>query len=85
MYAIRIKRRAQRAWERLPETDFQAIGQALDELTRNARPKGAERLRVADLWRIRQGDYRVVYSIYDPEKLIIVRRIGHRREIYRSL
>jgi len=85
LYAIRIKRRAQRAWERLPETDFQAIRQALDELTQNVRPRGAEKLTVADLWRIRRGDYRIVYSIYDSEKLIIVRRIGHRREIYRSL
>ena len=85
MYAIRIKRRAQRAWERLPETDFQAIRQALDELTQNPRPKGAVKLAVADLWRIRRGDYRIVYSIYDSEKLIIVRRIGHRSEIYRSL
>jgi mRNA interferase RelE/StbE len=85
LYTIRIKRRAQRAWERLRETDFQAILQALDELTKNARPRGAEKLKVADLWRIRRGDYRIVYSIYDSEKLIIVRRIGHRREIYRSL
>ena len=85
MYTIRIKRRAQRAWERLPETDIRAIRQALDKLTQNARPRGAEKLTVADLWRIRQGDYRIVYSIYDSEKLIIVRRIGHRSEIYRSL
>ena len=84
MYTIKIKRRAQRAWEKLPETDFRAILQALDELAKNARPGGAEKLKVADLWRIRLGDYRIVYSIYDSEKLIIVRRIGHRQEIYQS-
>ena len=85
MYAIRIKRRAQRAWEKLPEADFQAILRAIDGLKQNARPRGAEKLKVADLWRIRQEDYRIVYSIYDSEKLIIIRRTGHRREIYRSL
>ncbi|MFH1169168.1 MAG: type II toxin-antitoxin system RelE/ParE family toxin [Chloroflexota bacterium] len=85
MYEVRIKRRAQRAWKRLPEKDFQVILRALRGLEENARPRGAEKLALADLWRIRQGDYRIVYSIYDSEKLIIVRRIGHRREIYRSL
>ena len=69
----------------MPETDFKAIRQALEELAQDARPRGAEKLSVADLWRIRRGDYRIVCSIYDSEKLIIVRRIGHRREIYRAL
>ena len=85
MYEIRIKPRAQRAWNRLPETDYQAIGQAINGLIQNARPKGSEKLKGSDFWRIRRGDYRIVYSIYDSEKLVIVRRFGHRREIYRSL
>lgn len=85
MYNLKVKRRAQRAWERLPKDDFQAVSRVLGDLAQNPRPKGAEKLKTTELWRIRCGDYRIVYSIYDSQKLVIVRRIGHRREVYRSI
>ncbi len=71
--------------DRLQKQDSDRIHRALDGLMQNARPIGIEKLTGTELWRIRQGDYRIVYSINDSEKLIIVRRIGHRREIYRGL
>jgi len=85
MYKIEIRRRAQRALDRLPKTDFQAVVQAIKELAQTPRPRGVEKVKSTGLWRIRQGDYRVTYSIDDNQHLVTVVRIGHRREVYRSL
>ena len=85
MYKIELRRRAQRALDRLPKDDFGAVLDALKGLGNTPRPKGVEKIKSAGLWRIRQGDYRIVYSIDDSQKSVTVLRIGHRREIYRSL
>jgi mRNA interferase RelE/StbE len=85
MYQIELRRRAQRALDRLPKSDFQAVVEAIKELTRAPRPKGVEKVKSTGLWRIRQGDYRIIYGIDDSQQLVTVVRIGHRREIYRSL
>jgi len=85
MYKIELRRRAQRALDRLPKTDFQAVIQAIKDLAQTPRPGGIEKVKSAGLWRIRQGDYRIIYAIDDNEHLVTVVRVGHRREIYRSL
>ena len=85
MYKVEIRRRAQRALDRLPKTDFQAVVQAIKELVQAPRPRGIEKVKTTGLWRIRQGDYRIIYAIDDNEQLVTVVRVGHRREIYRSL
>jgi mRNA interferase RelE/StbE len=85
MYKIELRRRAQRALDKLPKADFDAVVGATNELAQTPRPRGIEKVKTTGLWRIRQGDYRIVYAIDDSQKLITVVRIGHRREIYRSL
>lgn len=85
MYKIELKRRPQQSLDRLPKSDFEAIISAVRELAQMPRPKGVEKIKGAGLWRIRQGDYRIVYSIDDRQKTVTILRIGHRREIYRSL
>jgi mRNA interferase RelE/StbE len=85
MYDIEIRRKAQSSLDKLPAKDFCAIIDAIKNLANSPRPKGIEKIKNAGLWRIRHGDYRIVYSIDDDKKLIIILRIGHRREIYRSL
>lgn len=85
MYKIELRRRAQRALDRLPKTDFQTVVEALKELAQTPRPRGVEKVKSTGLWRIRQGDYRIIYAISDDQQLVTVVRIGHRREIYRSL
>jgi mRNA interferase RelE/StbE len=85
MYKIELRRRAQRALDRLPKTDFQAVVEAMKELAQTPRPRGVEKVKSTGLWRIRQGDYRIIYSIDDNQYLVTIVRIGHRREIYRSL
>ncbi len=85
MYQIELRRRAQRVLDRLPKSDFQAVVQAIKELVQTPRPRGVEKVKGTGLWRIRQGDYRIIYSINDNQQLVIVVRIGHRKEVYRSL
>ncbi|MBL7166633.1 MAG: type II toxin-antitoxin system RelE/ParE family toxin [Dehalococcoidales bacterium] len=85
MYKVEVRRRVQRALDKLPKTDFQAVVQAIKDLAQTPRPRGIEKVKSTGLWRIRQGDYRIVYAIDDKESLVIIVRVGHRREIYRSL
>jgi len=85
MYKIELRRRAQRALDRLPKTDFQAVVEAMKELAQTPRPRGIEKVKSTGLWRVRQGDYRIIFAIDDNQQLVTVVRIGHRREIYRSL
>ncbi len=85
MYKIELRRRAQRALDKLPKTDFRAIVEAIRELAQTPRPRGVEKVKSTGLWRIRQGDYRIIYAIDDNRQIIIIVRVGHRREIYRSL
>ncbi len=85
MYKIELRRKAQRSLDRLPKGDFDAVLDAVKGLANSPRPKGVEKIKSAGLWRIRQGDYRIVYSVDDGQKTVTVLRIGHRREIYRSL
>ena len=85
MYKIELRRRAQRALDKLPKTDFQAVVEAIKGLAQTPRPRGVEKVKSTGLWRIRQGDYRIIYAIDDNRQVIIIVRVGHRREIYRSL
>ena len=85
MYKIELRRKAQRSLDKLPKDDFEVVLDAVKGLANSPGPRGVEKIRSAGLWRIRQGDYRIVYSIDDGQKTVTVLRIGHRREIYRSL
>ena len=85
MYRIEVRRRAQRALDKLPKADFQAVIEAIKDLAGTPRPRGIEKVKTSGLWRIRQGDYRIVYAIDDKESLVTIVRVGHRREIYRAL
>lgn len=85
MYKIDVRPRAQRSLDKLPESDFQAVIEAIRNLAEAPRPRGIEKVKTTGLWRIRQGDYRIIYTIDDKARFVTVVRVGHRREIYRSL
>ncbi|MDD5701197.1 MAG: type II toxin-antitoxin system RelE/ParE family toxin [Dehalococcoidales bacterium] len=85
MYRVDLRRQAQKSLDKLPKSDFQAVIEAIKSLAQMPRPRGIEKVKSTGLWRIRQGDYRIVYAIDDNEKLVTVVRVGHRREIYRAL
>ncbi|AHB13817.1 type II toxin-antitoxin system RelE/ParE family toxin [Dehalococcoides mccartyi] len=85
MYRIDLRRKAQQDLDKLPKKDFEAVIETIKELANTPRPKGIEKLKGLGLWRVRQGDYRIVYNIDDKQSLVIIVRIGNRRDIYRSI
>lgn len=85
MYRVDLRRQAQRALNKLPKSDFEAVIESIKSLAQTPRPRGIEKVKSTGLWRIRQGDFRIIYVINDNEHLVTIVRVGHRREIYRSL
>ena len=84
-YKIFIKKSATRELEGLAKKDLRMVLERIGTLGENPRPAGAEKLAGVELWRIRQGDYRIVYSIEDDALTIWVVKVGHRREVYRKI
>jgi len=84
-YEIRFKPSAAKELARLPREVQRRVAPAIDALAANARPPGAEKLAGEDAWRIRVGDYRIVYAIEDRVLVILVLHIGNRRDVYRRL
>jgi mRNA interferase RelE/StbE len=83
-YTVRMDTRTRKALDRLPDDTHGRIVRKLDALEENPRPMGVEKLTGAeDLYRVRVGDWRIVYAIRDRELVVIVIRIGHRRDVYR--
>lgn len=65
--------------------DRQRIVRRIEALAEDQRPPGCEKLSGYDRYRLRQGRYRIVYEVRDDEVLVVVVKIGHRRDIYRAL
>lgn len=86
MYRIEISQRAAKEIRRLPKPQLRLITRRIDALRINPRPEGAIILRGhAEMYRIRQGNYRVVYSIKDEVLTVLILKIGHRKDVYKRL
>ena len=83
-YEIEYTGAAARELRQLERRDRVRILDAVDRLAGDPRPPGCTRLTGVDAWRIRVGDYRVIYEIADSKLLVTVVRVGHRREVYRA-
>ena len=83
MYKIKIKRSAERDLKRFPNALFLRINQHILALRDDPRPPGVRKLQ-GDLegWRVRVGDYRIVYQIDDDAKTVTIVRVRHRRDVY---
>jgi mRNA interferase RelE/StbE len=83
-YLVLLRPAAVRDLKSLPSDSRSRIEKAIDRLAEDARPSGARKLvGVKDEWRLRVGDYRVLYYVNDPERQVVVARVAHRREAYR--
>lgn len=83
-YKVEFKRSAQKQLGRLPKNVQRPIADAIDKLADDPRPHGYIQMETDDiLFRIRVGDYRIIYEIIDDRLIVLVIRIGHRREVYR--
>lgn len=84
-YDVILSPKAEKQFEELANPLQRRITEALEGLESNPRPHGVKKLAGAEnLWRIRVGDYRVVYTIEDKRLIVLVVKIGHRREIDRG-
>ena len=82
-YRLLIKPSAVKDLEALPTKDRRRVVSRTGGLASPPRPPGCEKLSRHELYRVRQGDYRVLYTVQDAEQLVIVIKIGHRRDVYR--
>ena len=83
-YSILIKPSAVKEIESIPlKRDRQRIVERIRDLTENPRPSGCEKLSGRDKYRLRQGRYRILYSIEDEDLLVYVVKVAHRKDVYR--
>ena len=84
MYEVLLERRAERDLKKLSQAMFYRVIPQIKELSENPRPSGCRKITGSkNDWRIRIGDYRIIYEIDEKEKAVKVMRIKHRREVYK--
>lgn len=84
MYEVYLEKSAERDLKRVSAEDYYRIIPHIKALSNNPRPSGCRKITGSESdWRIRVGDYRIVYEIGEKAKLIKVMKIRHRREVYR--
>jgi len=86
-YTIKLDRRIKKDLRSIPSNKVQQIKAAIANLANNTRPSSCKKLKgeTNNYYRIRVGQYRIVYTIEDAELIILVIRIGHRSDIYKNL
>ncbi len=83
MYAVELTRQAEKGLDRLPTSDYLRVRSAIDRLAQDPRPSGCIKMTSQNYWRVRAGDYRVIYAVDDDQQVVTVVQVGHRREVYR--
>lgn len=84
MYTLLIKPSAERDLRRLPGSIFQRINEKILALRDDPRPVGSRKLTgELEGWRVRVGDYRIIYQIDDKAQTVTIVRVKHRRDVYR--
>lgn len=83
LYNVLIKKSAAKELEAVPEKDRRRLIERIRGLSNEPRPFGAEKLSGEDKYRVRQGNFRILYEILDRELVVTVIRRGNRRDVYR--
>lgn len=83
-YELAFKKSVAKDLRAIPKEDVKRILQRIRALADDPRPAGCEKLSGRERYRIRQGAYRIIYGIQDRELLVLIVKIGHRREVYRN-
>lgn len=82
-YSLLIKTSAAKELEGLPQKDLRRVVRKIQRLRSEPRPAGCEKLTGENRYRVRQGDYRVLYSVNDASHEALIVKVGHRRDVYR--
>ncbi len=83
-YRLTFKKSVTKDFRSISKNDVARILKRLEALADDPRPVGSEKLSGQERFRVRQGVYRIIYEIRDEELVIIVVKVGHRREVYRD-
>jgi len=83
-YNLITKKSAERELRATPKQDMRRIVARIQGLAQHPRPSGCEKLSEHERYRVRQGDYRIVYAVDDESRTVEIVKIGHRREVYRK-
>jgi mRNA interferase RelE/StbE len=83
-YRLTFKKSVTKDFRLIPKDDVGRILKRIEALAHDPRPMGSEKLSGKERFRLRQGVYRIVYEIQDEELVIVVVKVGHRREVYRE-
>ena len=86
-YEIRVSEKAEKDFTGIQQKEVIKIIDRIELLSSDPRPKGSKKIKVSDdnLYRVRQGNYRILYIVEDEIRIVEVKRIGHRKDIYKSL
>lgn len=83
-YELVFKKSVAKDLRAFPKQDVKRIMQRIRALTDDPRPTGCEKLSGQERYRVRQGSYRIVYEVEDGRLVVLIVKVGHRREVYRS-
>lgn len=83
-YSVVIKRSAERELRKIPKQDLPRVVTRIQALGQEPRPPGCEKLSEQERYRVRQGDYRIVYAVDNGARTVEVVKLAHRREVYRG-
>jgi len=81
-YNIEIKKSATKEIEKLPKAMLKKVVDKIQSLANTPRPAGCKKLTADEKYRVRVGDYRILYSIEDKKLVIYVVKVGHRKKVY---
>src|SRR5262249_40537590 len=83
-YRVEFAPAAARAFRKLPQEIQASLKPLIDRLANEPRPQGSKKLKgTRDQWRVRHGDCRVIYQVKEQQLLVLILKLGHRREVYR--
>ncbi len=82
-YKVFLRKSAADELGRIPKKDLSRMIERIRSLENDARPPGCEKLSALERYRVRQGDYRIVYAVDDDARTVDIVKIGHRSEVYR--
>jgi len=82
-FRVFFRKSVERDLARIPKRDIARIMERVLALAGEPRPRGCEKLSGQERYRVRQGKYRIIYSVQDEELTVWVVKVGHRRDVYR--
>jgi mRNA interferase RelE/StbE len=83
-YELLFKKSVAKDLRPFPQTDVRRIMDRIRALANDPRPPGCEKLSGLERYRVRQGAYRIIYEVQDQRLIVLVVKVGDRREVYRS-